>query len=157
MGFRDSTLGEKLLATLAGIVLLAFFFWVGWLNHVGVNNIGLAYNSIDGKVTVQMTPGWYMTSPTTLVAQISTLPITVAIPSEARVIVAKVVRFRPENALDFVNIQGWEYSMGSSLGNIFLGYAFSGEEYPFLEIMQEASSEKIQGTIKKRESTNSKP
>ncbi|MFY9493363.1 MAG: hypothetical protein WAP55_02725 [Minisyncoccia bacterium] len=132
------------------VVAVLLLFYLTFLNHVGVNNIGIVYDSVDGSVTIQKMPGWYVTPPTVLVAQVSTLPIRVTIPSNARVIVTKLVRFRPDGAIDFVNIQGFDYSMGQQLENILLGYAFSGGEYPFMEIMQEAGSESMEGIFNKR-------
>ena len=41
------------------LVVGLFFFWLLWLNHVSINQVGIAYDSWDGKVTVQDQPGWY--------------------------------------------------------------------------------------------------
>jgi len=134
---------EKSLVTLvrAGIVLCvvvvsAFLFWLFCLNHIDVTDIGITYNSINGEISVQQNPGWYVTSPFVRVANISTLPLRVAIPSEARVINQRMVRFKPEGAIEFVKLQGFSITLGSSLENILLGYAFSGRQYPFLEILE---------------------
>jgi len=40
-------------------------------------------------------------------------------------------------------MQGFSYSMNSSFHSTALGYAFSGNEYSFLEIMQETTNETI--------------
>jgi hypothetical protein len=126
-----------------GILFLSLFiFWLLWLNHVGVNEIGITYNSLNGRVTVQENPGWYITNPCVREVNISTLPIRLTIPSSANVIVTRMARFRKEGAIDFVNLQGFEYRLSSSFENILLGYAFSGETYSFLEIIQEAGPEK---------------
>ena len=127
---------------LAGI--LGFYF--ACINHIHVNEIGVAYNSWDGTVTVQEHPGWYRTSPFVQVVSISTLPHQVSIPSGAVVINTKIVRFKKEGVSEFIRLQGFSYSLKDSLDSILVGYAFSGKEYPFLEVMQEAGPEKMNTT-----------
>ena len=129
--------------TLTAVVILVFFFWVFFLNHVSVNHIGIAYDSMGGKVTIQKTPGWYVTSPFTKATYIRTTPITVTIPSGAKIIISKVVRFKPEGVESYIRLQGFGYGMDSNLENVLLGYAFSGKKYSFLEIMQEATPENV--------------
>lgn len=75
------------------VILLVALFWGCCLNHVDINEIGIAYNSIGGHVWVQDHPGWYVTSPFVKTTTLSTLPLRVSIPSEARVINTKIVRF----------------------------------------------------------------
>lgn len=141
---------EKRIATVLGYIVVVvpvvfIIFWLGWLNHVGVNEVGVAYDSIRGTVTTQTIPGWYITAPWVKVSYVSTLPFKVEIPSNARVIVAKIVRFKVEGLDDYVRLQGFSYSMNSSMKNAFLGYAFSELEYPFMEIMQDVTTENIEG------------
>ncbi len=138
------TTGLKALIGIVGSLLLSFFiFWIACLNHVEINEIGVAYNSIGGKVWIQDRPGWYLTTPFVRVAYISTLPMKVSVPSEARVINTKIVRFKPEGVDEFIRMQGVSYFQGSTIENILMGYAFSGKEYPFIEVMQEAGPEKV--------------
>ena len=125
-----------------GLAVAFFFFWLFWLTHISVNSIGITYNSMDGRVGVLEDPGFYVNSPFVMIVDISTLPIRVTIPSPAMVIVTKMVRFKKEGSIDFVNLQGFGYTLNSSLESILLGYAFSGETYSFLEIIQEAGPEK---------------
>lgn len=133
-------------ATLVGVLLVGlFFYWIFWLNHLDINEIGVAYNSLDGKITEQEVPGWYVTHPFVKVAYISTLPRRVEIPSSARVIVAKIVRFNPKGLDEYIRLQGFGYDLNSSLDNVLLGYSFSGKDYPFLEVMQDVSQEDIEG------------
>ena len=127
---------------LAGI--LGFYF--ACLNHVHINEIGVAYNAMNGSVAVQEHPGWYLTNPFVQVACFSTLPHQVTIPSKAVVINTKIVRFKKEGVDEFIRLQGFSYSLSESFDNILMGYAFSGREYPFLEVMQEAGPEKMNPT-----------
>lgn len=123
---------------LAGITLvLGFLFYTCCLNHVAVTNIGVSYNSLDGEIKLQPHPGWYVTSPFVRVAHLSTLPMQVVIPSKARIINRKLVRLRPEGAVDFVKLQGFDLQLLSEQENIMLGYAFSGQKYTFLEILED--------------------
>ena len=122
---------------IGAVALMAWLFYMFCLNHVAVTDIGVAYNSLNGDIKVQSTPGWYVTSPFVRVCTMSTLPILVRIPSSSRIINQKLVRFRPEGAVAFVKLQGFSVTIGPQLENILLGYAYSGEKYEFLEILEE--------------------
>lgn len=123
----------------ASILATGLMYYVLFLNHTSINQIGVCYDSIDGTVSLQMQPGWYKTSAFTRVAYITTLPVRVTIPSDARVMVTKMVRFRPEGVDDFIRLQGFSYF--SNIENTFLGYAFADKEYSFLEIIQKPEEE----------------
>jgi hypothetical protein len=131
------------IALLVGLVLGFFCFYLPFLNHVDINEFGIAYNSIGGQIWLQNTPGWYLTTPMVKVAYITTLPIKVTIPSGAQVINTKVVRFKKEGVDEYIRLQGFSYFSSEDIGNVLLGYAFSGKQYPFMEIMQEATPEMV--------------
>jgi hypothetical protein len=137
----EYTTGLK--AAIAGgiAICLATVFWLFCLNHVNVTDIGITYNSITGEIGVQEHPGWYATSPFTRVAHMSLLPMRITIPSQARIINQKMVRFRKEGAIEFVKLQGFSMMLNSEQENIMLGYAFSGQKFPFLEILEEPKPE----------------
>lgn len=116
-------------------------YYILCLNHVDVTDVGIAYNSLDGTVTVQSHPGWYRTSPFVRVCHLSTLPMRVTIPSSATIINSKIVRFKPEGAVDFVKRQGFSWSLTTEQENIMLGYAYSGKQFPFMEVVEQASSD----------------
>jgi len=137
---------QKLGITAGAAVLLLMGFWVAFLNHVHINEIGVAYNSWSGDVKVQENPGWYLTSPMVQVVALSTAAHQVSIPSSAVVINTKIVRFKKEGVQEFIRLQGFSYSLHDSFDSILMGYAFSGKEYPFLEVMQEAGPEKMNPT-----------
>ena len=121
-------------------------FHILCLNHVHINEVGVAYNSWTGKVSVQENPGWYVTTPMVSVVCLSTAAHQVSIPSGAVVINTKIVRFKKEGVEEFIRLQGFSYSLHDSFDSILMGYAFSGKEYPFLEVMQEAGPEKMNTT-----------
>ena len=124
----------------AGIIfVLVFLFYIACLNHTSVNEFGTCYNPWDGTISTQMEPGWYYTSPFVRVAYISTLPMRVTVTSNARVIVSKMVRFNPDGLDDFIRLQGFSYFF--NIENTLLGYAFSGNKYSFLEIVQDVEPE----------------
>jgi len=127
----------------AAIIVLLLGYWILFLNHVDVNEVGIAYDSWDGTVTIQDKPGWYFTGITVKVVTISTLPIRVEVPSTARVINAKIVKFRPEGVREYIALQGFDYSLGQNTSNILMGYAFSGKQYPFLEVLQDSDTAEI--------------
>ena len=131
-----------IVSTIIGATTLAagLLFWLLCLNHVSVTNIGVAYNSLTGEIRAQPHPGWYVTSPFVRVTHISTLPVRVAIPSNARIINQKLIRFRQEGVQEFIKLQGFEYLAPHEMENILLGYAYSGQTYVFLEIIEEPSA-----------------
>jgi hypothetical protein len=131
------------LVLIAVTIVFLFFFWIFCLNHTSVNQIGVAYNSYNGEIKVQDKPGWYRTGVLVKVAYVSTLPVKVTIPSEAKVIVSKMVKFNPAGVNEFIQMQGFSYNMNSSLSNIMLGYAFSGNTYSFLDVIQDANAETL--------------
>ncbi len=133
----------RVMILFAVVFTLVFTYYLAFLNHTDINEIGVAYDSMSGQITVQDKPGWYTTSPMVRVAYLSTLPMAVEIPSEAAVITKKIVRFKKEGLDDFIRLQGFGYSMSSSLANTLLGYAYSGREWPFLEVMQEGGTENV--------------
>ena len=122
-----------------GFFLFLFLFWIFCLNHLDIGEIAIARNSRTGQMLLQDTPGWYLTSPFVRAAKISTLPMVVMIPSAANVMNIKNVRFNKEGWKEFVEVQGFHchYSMKS----ILLGYAFSGLDWPFLQILQKVEVE----------------
>ncbi len=131
------------LIVFAILMLVAFGFYFLCLNHVDVNELGIAYNSLNGQVTPQKDPGWYVTHPMIKVTYVNLLPQVVHIPSDAKVINTKIVRFKPEGLKQFIELHGFGYSLGQNMNSRLLGYAFSGQEWPFLEICQEGGDEKM--------------
>lgn len=121
------------------LVLLANIgYYFLCLNHVSINEIGVAYDSRNGSIAVQH-PGWHITHPLVRATTITLLPLRVDGPyqtSARGVINVKLVRFRPERIEDFIKTQGFQYMGGYCEKSIFAGYAFSGKEYSFLEILQ---------------------
>lgn len=124
-------------------VVLALLFYLACMNHVSINHVGIAYNSVGGKVWVQSRPGWYVTWPTVEVATISTIPMQVYIPSDAKVINVKIVRFNPDGIDEFIRLQGFSYFTDQDMAGTLMGYAFSGKTYPFLDVMQESGPETV--------------
>lgn len=136
---------KKIIMVLCAMLAVAFvglfFFYLFYLNHLDINEVGVVYDSWDGKVWLQTEPGWYVTSFFVKVEPLSTLPRVIKIPSNANLIVSKVVQLDIDGIPELINMQGFSYSLNSELDNIFLGYAFSGQRFPFLRIVQEAEPE----------------
>ena len=131
------------IAVIISFILIGLIFWIFCLNHVEVNEFGVAYNSYSGNVYVQKRPGWYQSNVFTKVAYISTVPIKVTIPSDAKVIVSKMVKFNINGVNEFIQLQGFSYSMNMNMENILLGYAFSGNKYSFFDVLQETTTETL--------------
>lgn len=122
-------------------------FWILCLNHIAPQQIGVAYDSINGEVSVQQKPGWYVTHPFVQVASVDTRPFQVCLNAGARILNCKLIKFNPEGASEFVKLQGFHYwnGPGSSCNNcntsefarIMMGYAYSERQYPFIDVLEE--------------------
>jgi hypothetical protein len=131
--------------SIAGIIVTVLFFLVYMfgLNHVSVNHIGIAYNSFNGELQIQDRVGWHVTSPFVRVMELPTMPIIVHIPSYAKVINTKIVRLRPEGIKDLIKLQGFNMELGTCFESVMMGYAFSGQKFSFLEIVQEGGFDSV--------------
>lgn len=131
----------KLISIVAGVVVaFVLAFYIFDLNHIGINDVGVAYNSWNGELTTQTNAGWYVTSPFVEVVRLSTLPQKIVLPTMANVIDMKIVKLRKEKVVDFVKLQGFSYNLNPWLDNILIGYVFSGQKYDFIEIVQDSGS-----------------
>lgn len=142
---------KTIIAFLVGVLAVvgSLLFWILCLNHVPPQAIGVAYDSINGQVSVQRNPGWYVTHPFVQVASVETRPFQVCINAGARILNCKLIRFNPDGATEFVKLQGFHYWNGpsncnsnpgcqsSEFGRIMMGYAYAEQPYPFLEILEE--------------------
>jgi len=124
---------------LALLVIGTPLFYLLCLNHVSINHVGIAYNSRDGTVEAQH-PGWHLTSPFVQVMSPSVLPFIVKIPSKARLVNQRLVKFNPDGAVDFVKEQGFEWLNDQEFESVMLGYAYSGKKFPFLDIIESTES-----------------
>jgi hypothetical protein len=59
------------------------------------------------------------------------------------VINRKIVRFVPEGAEEYVRLQGFHWGSSNALQDVMRGYAWSGQKFPFLEILQEGGPENV--------------
>ncbi len=131
---------KSVIITLSIMVGAIIIFYFSCINHVSLNEVGIEYNGMSGVVTYQKHPGIYLTSPVTLVAYLSTLPERVTIVSDARIINSKIVKLNPEHIAEFLKDQGFSWGLSTKQENIFLGYAYSGKSYPWLEFVQEGGA-----------------
>lgn len=141
-------LSKILTKVLTALFVLCFAFWLLFLNHVSFQEIGIARDSWSGEVWVQKN-GWHVTGPQVQVASMYTLPIQVCLTSGTRILNCKLVRFKESGAQEFVTEQGFRYyntSLASTNGcdgtcggieRILWGYAYSGKQWSFLEILEE--------------------
>lgn len=119
----------KLKILLASPVAL-FVFWLFCLNHVDINEIGVAYDSSTGKLSKQEC-GWHVTEPWVKVTTIPTIPVRVEIYNNSRFILPKLVQFQPEYYKEFIEVEGFKYF--DSISMTLSQYAYSGKEWPFLK------------------------
>jgi hypothetical protein len=134
---------EKAILVFGGaFVFFLFLFYVLMLNHISVNHVGVAYNSMNGELDVQTRVGWHLTSPFVRVSELSVMPMVVHIPSSAKVINTKIVRLKPDGVKDLVKLQGFDLFLGQNQQDYMMGYAFSGQQFSFLEIIQEGGADK---------------
>lgn len=112
-------------------ILLGFYF--ACLNHVNPLEIGVAYDSQDGQVTLQTNAGWYVTSPFVKVINVPLTPIKVGYVTSAVVNPIRIVRIKPDHVLDLFKLQGYSYSWGT-FDQLIAGYVFCSSPLPnFLE------------------------
>jgi len=52
------------------LIFLSMMYFIFFLNHTSINELGIQYDQINGEITIQNKPGWYVTSPLTQVAYI---------------------------------------------------------------------------------------
>lgn len=115
----------------AGIIFLSSFLgYLLFLNHVDINEIGIAYDSRTGHLSKQEA-GWHVTPPYVRVTYVSTIPFRVDLQTQSRFILPKLVQFQPEYFEDYAKTEGFHYTMGSPYE--FVEYAFSGKEWTFLK------------------------
>jgi len=126
---------------ITAVLVLLVGFYTLCINHVPANSVGVQFDAISGEIATQPHPGFYVTHPFVKATSVSTLAMSVHVPSNAKVINTKVVRLRPDKVLEFVRIQGFSYDLGRGLGELLMGYAFSGQQFSFLEIIQEGGLE----------------
>ncbi len=137
----------KILIGSAVCLFVALFsFYIFCLNHVSPNEIGVAYNSWDGSLKIQPV-GWHRTSAMVKVTCLPTIPVQVDINQglnyDRRVITAKIIQLNTNGIVELIKLQGFSYHLGASFQYIMSGYAYSGKQYPFLDIIQEANQEQI--------------
>ena len=121
----------KIFFYISGASLVAlFFFWLLFLNHVDINEIGVAYDSRTGKLSKQEC-GWHLTEPWVEATTIPTIPVRVEIYNHNRFILPKLVQFQPEYYKEFIEIEGFKYFIDIPV--IFSQYAYSGKDWPFLK------------------------
>ncbi len=135
----------KIVSIIASVVMLTYLLFV---NRVESGEVGLAWNSITGEMTVQ-TPGVYFTSPVTTVAVLDTKSMRFCVPSTAHAAInCKLVEFDPTQYEAFVATEGWSYywfrnrlsfnsgySTERGFRDVMRGYAFSSQRYPFIRIL----------------------
>jgi hypothetical protein len=128
--------------TTALFLVFSFFFWIFCLNHINRGEVGIAYNSMDGSISLQKDFGWHRTSVFTKVCIISTLPFVVDIQGQGNINIRtissrKAVRFNPDGYKEFIEMHGFSYYNSWNIYELLRVYAFSGKSYPFLEITEE--------------------
>ncbi len=93
-----------------------------------------------GEIQPQKDKGFIVTPFYIRTTTFPTNPIEVSIISKAKVINSKLVRFKPEGIEEFIKLHGFEYNTQQHFKAILLGYAYSGREWPFLEVIDESSN-----------------
>lgn len=113
-------------------MLATFLGWLLFLNHVDINEIGVAYDSRNGTITKQ-SPGWHVTPPWVRATTISLIPLRVELSVNSRFVLPKIVQFQPEHLEEFVKTEGFKYYGLNGIEYTFAQYAFSGKEWSFLK------------------------
>jgi hypothetical protein len=123
------------------------FFYFFCFHYINVHEVGIRRNIINGELSIDKTPGMYISAPWVQVAKIDTRPQRLCIECDCRNITCILVSFNPEGWREFVQKEGFRYywwsnrfSFNSSHKNeyrgmkdILKGYAFDGYQYSFLK------------------------
>ncbi len=115
-------------------LILSVLSWLLFLNHVDINEVGVAYDSSKGTITPQ-SPGWHVTAPWVRATTISLIPLRVEMLTGAtnRFILPKLVQFQPEHLEEFIKTEGFHYYGTNSINVVLAQYAFSGKDWPFIK------------------------
>ncbi len=128
-----------------------FLFYFFCFNHIEPSEVGIARNFVTGKMWLQQKAGWYLTSPTTRVAQVDIRPMRVKVTTAGFGYSAKLVKFEPQGWEKFVETEGfryyWWYNRLSfnwgydeeyrGIRDILRGYAYGAKKYPFFTVLEE--------------------
>lgn len=138
------------LAIIGGWLLV----WMMFIHHVEPTEVAIRWNPFTGETSIDTVPGYYVTSPLTTVAKITTQPTRVCITSSSRSVSCKLVKFEPCGWKKFVQIEGfhyyWWYNRFSfnfgyddeyrGIKDILRGYAYGNEHYDFLTVIDDSYS-----------------
>ena len=125
------------------------------MNHLEAYQVAITRNLFTGEVTLQDQGGFYFTAPWTQVARVDTRPLRVCVTSTARAFNCKLVQFVPSAHKEFIAVQGFRYYWWANrisfnfgyddeyrgMKDILRGYAYGAKKYPFVEVLQEYSTE----------------
>lgn len=126
-----------------GVLFVAFFMWyIMFVTTIEKHEFGYCFDRISGNIEVFTNSGWVVRAPFRYsVHTIDLRPIQITISANQRVLNAKLVKFNPDGIKCFIEWHGrgagqqvWD------LAEILKCYAFdkaSGEDCPFLEVVQE--------------------
>ncbi len=149
------TLGQKALATLAGIVvtaIIAFFvWWLFWVKFVDNYEYGFVYDKYTGKIEAVEKTGYVVRTPWRYaVHSIDLRPYQVSISANERVLNAKLVSFNPKGIDTFVAWHGRDAGEDKTkLLEILKCYAFDVEDgvnCPFLNVQKQLAPAQILNT-----------
>lgn len=126
-------------------------FWLFCFHWTGVHEVGIRRNIFTGEVSLDSISGFEVTPPWVQVAMIDTRPQRLCIECDCRSLSCKLIEFNPDGWSDFVAKEGFRYywwanrfSFNSGADEeyramrwILRGYAFSGQEYSFINTTKE--------------------
>lgn len=124
-------------------IIILFFYYLFYLNHININELGVFYDSGNGKLTVETNAGWYRTSPMVQEINISLVPFKVhplILSHDANIINEKIIRFNMNGIGDFIKREGFGYMTSTYFQSLLTSYAYSNQKYSFLDIVQEVQS-----------------
>ncbi len=136
---------EKYLGWFIGSIVLTFFFWLFCVNHVSPNEIGVAYDRTNGKITTQAV-GWHITAPyvkTTTISELN-IPVNVA-PHSSQYIRSGLkpynkwvlLRIKPEKVESFFNQIGFQYLFVDEQTGYMTSAYFQDVRPDWLEVVEE--------------------
>lgn len=134
---------NKIIKTTITLIFIFFAFWLFCINHVSPNEIGIAYDRTNGKISVQQI-GWHITAPYVKATTISDLPKAISLTSDNYNNVSSFgiyppkfvqLRIKPEMVEDFFHDIGFKY-LYQYEQETYMKYAYFQKNRPkWLEIL----------------------
>lgn len=140
----------KRVLTIVAVIAVLLLVVSCFVHYQETNQVAIMRNMITNEIRLEDRAGFHVSEPWIQVARIDTRPMKVCISSASRAFNCKLAQFNPTYYREFVAVEGfhyyWFYNRFSfnwgydadeeyrGMGDVLRGYAFSVQQYPFVEV-----------------------